>query len=162
MTEVKIKRSKFALFINTTPASTATYKLIGSGFTTAMINYNPEVTKEGYIHQDGKVSTVESYAPEIPIEGKFITGNDAQDYIETLRRARATGSAAETDVLLVYEWITPVSTDQYPAEKQPVAIAFDKFGGDGATYMDTGCTLHFNGDPTQGLFDLSASTFAAS
>ncbi len=162
MTELKINRSKFAMYINTTPATTATYKLVGTGFTTAMINYNPEVIKEAYINQDSNSSVVEKYSPEIPLEGKFITGNDAQDYIETKRRARSTGSNAETDVLFVYLWTTPSNTDNYACEKQPVVIAFDKFGGDGGTFMQTGCTLHGNGDPVQGTFDVSASTFTAS
>lgn len=162
MTELKINRSKFAMYINTTPASTATYKLIGTGFTTAMINYNPEVTKEAYINQDGNSAVVEKYSLEIPIEGKFITGNDAQDYLETKRRARSIGSDAETDVLFVYLWTTPTNVDNYVCEKQPVAIAFDKFGGDGGTFMQMGCTLHGNGDPTQGVFDVSASSFTAS
>jgi len=162
MTESKILRSKFAMYINTTPSTTATYKLIGSGFTTAMINYNPEVTKEAYIHQDSKASVLENYSIEIPIEGKFITGNDAQDYLETKRKARSTGSNAETDVLFVYLWTTPTNTDNYACEKQPVVIAFDKFGGDGGTIMQTGCTLHGNGDPTIGVFDLSAATFTPS
>ena len=138
MTEAKINRSKFAMYINTTPTTTATYKLVGTGFTTAMINYNPEVVKEAYINQDSNSSVIEKYSPEIPLEGKFITGNDAQDYLETKRRARSTGSNAETDVLFVYLWTTPSNTDNYVCEKQPVAIAFDKFGGDAGDIHDVG------------------------
>ena len=160
MAETKIKRSKFALFINTTPLSTATYKLIGTGFTTASINYNPEITKEAYINQDNKTATLENYSPEIPIEGQAINEEAVFEFIDNLRRTRAAGTLAETDILMVYLYETPVTTDQYPAEKQPVAIAIDNYGGDGAVTLRHGFTIHFKGDPTLGLYDVSANTFA--
>lgn len=160
MAETKIKRSKFALFIDTTPASTPTWSLIGTGFTTATINYNPEVTTEGYIHQDGKSATVENYAPTIQIEGKAVNEEAVFEFTDNLRRTRAVGSAAETEILMVYEYETPVSTDQYPAEKQPVTIAIDTYGGDAVQTLRHSFTIHFNGDPTTGLYDVSANSFA--
>lgn len=160
MAETKIKRSKFALFLDTTPATTPTWSLIGTGFTTAMVNYNPEVTTEGYIHQDNKTATVESYAPTIQIEGKAINEEAVFEFIDNLRRTRAVGSAAETDILMVYEYETPVSTDQYPAELQPVSIAIESYGGDAATTLQHSFTIHFRGDATTGLYDVSGNSFA--
>lgn len=160
MTETKIKRSKFALFIDTTPASTPTWSLVGTGFTTATINYNPEVTTEAYIDEDGKTATVESYAPTIPVEGKAINEEAVFEFIDNLRRTRAVGSAAETDILMVYEYETPVSTDQYPAELQPVTIAIESFGGDAAQTLQHSFTIHFRGDATTGLYDVSGNSFA--
>lgn len=161
MAETKIKRSKFALFIDTTPTGgSRTWALIGTGFTTASINYNPEVTTEGYIHQDNKSAVLENYAPTIQIEGKAINEETVFEYIDNLRRTRAVGSDAETSILMVYKYETPVSTDQYPAEKQPVTIAIDTYGGDAVKTLQHSFTIHFNGDPTTGLYDVSANSFA--
>lgn len=156
----KVKRSEFALFINTTPLSTATYALVGDGVTTGTINYNPEVTTETYIHQDSATTTMERYAPTMPIEATAINGDAVFEFIDNLRRTRAVLTAAETDVLLVYKYETPVSTDQYPAEKQPVSIQIDSFGGDGGVSNKINYTINFRGSATTGLYDVSANSFA--
>jgi hypothetical protein len=156
----KVKRSEFKAFLDTTPASTPTWSLIGDGVTTGTVNYNPEVTTETYIHQDTGTSTLERYAPNMPVEAQCIEGDAVFEFIDNLRRTRAVGSAAETDMLLVYLYETPVSTDQYPAELQPVTIQIDSFGGDGGTINRINFTISFRGDPTTGLYDVSAGTFA--
>ena len=156
----KIKRSQFQKFLDTTPSSTPTWSLIGDGVTTGTVNYNPEVTTEAYIHQDSATTTLERYAPTLPIEAQCVQGDAVFDFIDGLRQARAVGSDADTDMLMVYLYETPVSTDQYPAELQPVTIQIDSFGGDGATTNRINYTIGFRGDPTSGLYDVGAGTFA--
>ena len=156
----KIKRSQFRLFIDTTPGGAATWVPVGDGVTTGTINYNPEVTTETYIHQDNATTTLERYAPNMPIEAQAINGNADFEYIDNMRRTRAIGSSAETNALLVYMYESPVSTDQYPAEKQPVTIQIDTFGGDGGTITRISYTINFRGDPTTGLYDVSVNSFA--
>jgi hypothetical protein len=156
----KVKRSEFKTFIDTTPASTPTWSLLGVGVTTGAINYNPEVTTETYIHEDNATTTVERYAPTFPIEAQANNGDAVFEYIDGLRRSRAIGSNAETDILLVYLYETPVSTDQYPAELQPVSIQIDSFGGDGGTITRINFTINFRGNPTTGLYDVSSNSFA--
>src|SRR5690349_19736948 len=145
MTTAKIKRSQFKLFMNTTPATTATYSLVGDGVTAGTINYNPETTTETYITQDNATMTLERYAPTFPIEAQALEGDPVFEFVDNLRRTRAVGTAAETDVLLVYMYETPVSTDQYPAEKQPVSIQIDSFGGDGGKTTRINYTINFRG-----------------
>jgi hypothetical protein len=160
MTETKIKRSEFALFLDTTPLTTATYVRVGTGFTTGTLNYNPEVTTETYINQDNAAVTLERYAPNMALEGQAINGEAIFEFIDNLRRTRAVGTAAETNALLVYLYETPVTTDQYPAEKQPVTIQIDSFGGDGGQTARVNFTINFRGDPTTGLYDVSSNSFA--
>lgn len=160
MPTAKVKRSQFAIFLNTTPLAAATYSRIGDGVTTGTVNYNPETTTETYIHQDTSTSTLERYAPNMPIEGQCINGDAVFEFIDNLRRTRAVGSDADTDMLMVYMYETPVSTDQYPAEKQPVSIQIDSFGGDGGTINKINYTINFRGNATTGLYDVSGNSFA--
>ena len=156
----KVKRSEFALFLDTTPAATPTWSRVGPGVTTGLLNYNPEVTTETYIHEDTATTTLERYAPNMALEAQCINTDAIFEFIDTLRRARSIGSAAETDALLVYLYETPVSTDQYPAELQPVTIQIDSFGGDGGVTNRINFTISFRGAATTGLYDVGAGTFA--
>ncbi len=157
----KVKRSEFALFLDTTPAATnPTWSRVGSGFTTGTLNYNPEVTTETYIHEDTATTTLERYAPSMSLEGQCINTDAIFEFIDNLRKTRAVGTAAETDALLVYFYETPTSSDKYPAELQPVTIQIDTFGGDGGVTNRINFTISFRGAATTGLYDVSAGTFA--
>lgn len=156
----KVKRSEFRAFLDTTPSASPTWSLIGPGVTTGALNYNPETTVETYIHEDTATITLERYAPTFPLEAQCINTDAIFEFIDNLRRTRAVGSAAETDMLLVYLYETPVSSDQYPAELQPVSIQIDSFGGDGGVTNRINFTINFRGAATTGLYDVSAGTFA--
>jgi len=156
----KVKRSEFRLFLATNPAGSPTWSLVGDGVTTGTINYNPEASTETYIHQDVATITVEKYAPNMPIEATAVNGDAVFEFVDNLRRTRATLSAAETDALLVYLYETPVSGDQYPAELQPVSIQIDSFGGDGGVSNKINYTINFRGTATTGLYDVSGNSFA--
>jgi hypothetical protein len=157
----KVKRSEFALFLDTTPAATApTWSRVGEGVTTGTVNYNPETTTETYIHEDTATTTLERYAPTVPFEAQCINTDAVFEFIDNLRRTRAVGSDAETDALLVYLYETPTSSDKYPAELQPVSIQIDSFGGDGGATNRINFTVNFIGDPTTGLYDAGSGTFA--
>jgi len=156
----KVKRSEFALFLDTTPAATnPTWSRVGAGVTTGVLNYNPEVTTETYIHEDTATTTLERYAPSMPLEAQCINTDAIFEFIDNLRRTRAVGSAAETDALLVYLYETPTSTDKYPAELQPVTIQIDTFGGDGGVTNRINFTVSFRGASDTGTYDVSGKSF---
>lgn len=155
----KIKRSQVQTFLNTTPASTDTWSLIGEGVVTGTINYNPEVTTETYVHEDGATISVERYAPNYPVEATAINGDAVFEFIDGLRKSRATLTDAETEILNVWLYETPASTDQYPCEKQAVSIQIDSFGGDGGVATKINYTINFIGDPIIGVYDVSANSF---
>ena len=157
-TPTTVKRSQFAAFLNVGTAAEPEYALIGDGVTTATINYNPQIREETYIHQDSASKDVERYAPEFPLEQTCRAGDGVFDFVDGLRQARAVEDAAKTDVVLVYLYETPTD-GKYPAERQPVSVAIESFGGDGGTANKINYSLNFVGDPTPGTFDPSTKTF---
>lgn len=157
----KIKRSEVMTFMDITPSSTATYKLIGDGVTSGAIGYNPKTTEETYIHEDSATITVESYAPTMPVEAVAVSGDSVFDFIDGLRVARATLDDAETTIVNVWAYESGGPT-AYPAEEQKVSIQIDEFGGDGGTAVKISYTINFIGDPVAGTFNSSTSAFTAS
>jgi hypothetical protein len=161
MTGTKVKRSQFQTFLNTTPLSTATYKLIGSGVSSSKINYNPKTSEETYVSDDTASISVENYAPVMPVEMTALNGDDAFEFVDALRKTRAVLSAAETDIVNVWMYETGGPT-AYPAEKQPVCIQIDDFGGDGGVAVKINYTINFVGAPTTGTFNATTKAFTSS
>ncbi|MBV5322618.1 MAG: hypothetical protein JZU60_02135 [Ilumatobacteraceae bacterium] len=160
MTVVKIKRSEVKSFLNTTPSTTATYSLIGDGVTTGKINMNPKTTEETYIHEDSASISIDSYAPVMPIESTAKNGDPVFEYVDGLRKARAVLDDAETDVVNV--WLYETATlNEYPAEKQPVSIQIDDFGGDGGVAAKINYTLNYIGPSVLGTFNPTTKVFTA-
>ena len=158
----KIKRSQVKSFLQTATSPSVVLSLIGDGVTTGTINYNPEVTTETYIHEDSASTTVERYAPTLPVEATAVAGDAVFEYIDGIRKNRSTLDDAETYLVNVWLYETPSNTDQYPAEKQAVSIQIDSFGGDGGVAAKINYTINFVGDPVAGTYDVSDGTFTAS
>jgi hypothetical protein len=155
-----VKRSEFALYLDTTPAAAETWSLVGDGITTASVNYNPQTTEETYIHQDSGTTEIESYRPTMPVEAIAKDGDAVFEFVDGLRQARAVLDAAKTDAVMVYLYETPTA-GAYPAERQQVSIQIDSFGGDGGQSARINYTVNFLGDPTPGTFNPTTSTFTA-
>lgn len=155
-----IMRHQVAHFLLTDDDPSDVWSLIGDGITEGSVNGNPEVTSETYIHQSGASATLDRYAPTLPFSGKCKKGDAVFDYINNLWKTRAIGSDAESAVLEVDLYETPVSTDQYPARRNTVIVAVDTPpGGAGGQAAQISYTLHYSGDPIPGTYDVSASTF---
>jgi hypothetical protein len=161
MTSITIKRSQVQTFLNTTPSTTATYKLIGDGVNAGEIAMNPKTTEETNIHEDNATITVDSYAPTLPIEQVAKNGDDVFEFIDNLRRTRAVLDDAVTDIVNVWMYETGGPT-AYPAEKQSVCIQIDSFGGDGGKAVKIKYTINYVGDPVPGTFNASTSAFTPS
>lgn len=157
----KIKSSQVKLFIDTTPDATATYSLIGDGVKSWKINYNPKTTEEHYVHQDTGSTSVDSYAPTLPVEMTAKVGDAAFEYIDSLRKARAVGEDAETDIITVWLYEAPTS-GAYPAEKQPVSVQIDDITVEGGVPVSINYTINYVGDAVQGTFNPTSGTFTAS
>ena len=158
----KIKRSEFATFLNTTPSSTATYSRMGKGITGQTIAYNPATTSETYIHEDAATTSIDSYAPSINTPQTCYAGEPVFEYVDGLRRARAVGADAETDILLVYLY-SGTQDGGYAAERCKAAISIEEFGGDGGAPTSITYTISLNGDPELGTASVTdgAVTFTA-
>ena len=157
----KIKRSQVQSFLQTASSPSIVLSLIGSGVTTGTINYNPETSSETYIHEEGATIDVERYAPNLPVEASCVNGDAVFEYIDNLRKTRATLNDARTYLVNVWMYETPTSTDEYPAERQEVSIQIDSFGGDGGVATKINYTINFIGDPVVGKYDVSDGAFTA-
>ena len=155
-----VNRSKLMTFMDTTPTDTATWALVGDGVVTGKINYNPKTTEETYIHETNATTTIDSYAPELPVEQTAKVGDEVYDYIDSLRIDRATLTDAETNIVNVWAYMA-ATAGAYPAEKQKVAIAVEDFGGDGGAKVKINYSIKFLGDPIKGTFNPLTKVFTA-
>jgi len=152
----KIKRSLVQHWLNTGTLLAPVWSRIGSGVTTGKITYGPKSTEETYIDQDSASISLDSYAPNMPVEAQALTGDAIFTFVDNLRRTRAVLSDAETEVVNVWAYKTPAG-GYYRAEKQSVAIQIDDFGGDGGTATKISFTLNYLGDPVLGIFKPSGT-----
>ena len=152
----KIKRSEFAAFLNTAPGSTATYSRMGKGVTGQTVAYNPTINTEQYIHEDSATNSLEAYAPSINTPQTCYAGEPVFEYVDGLRRARAVGAAAETDILLVYIYSSS-GASAYAAEKCKCVISIEEFGGDAGNPVSITYTISLNGDPEIGTATITDS-----
>ena len=160
MTSEKVKRSQVRTFIDVDP-DYQDWALVGDGVTSAEIAYNPEISSEVYIHQDSASSEIEAYAPTMAIEAIAIKGDEVFDFVDALRKTRATLDAAHTQICNVWLYDEVYGeTGVYRAEVQDVAISIDTFGGEGGQSNKINYTIHYCGDPVLGDFDLEYLTFS--
>ena len=153
----KIKRSEILTYIDVNPA-TEDYFLLGVGVVTGVINMNPQVTTETYIHEDGATIQVESYAPTMPLEITADNGDDVFEYLDALRKARSVLGDCETTIVNVWNYETGGPTAA-PAEQQAVSIQVDSFGGGGGKAAKLSVTINYQGDPVTGTFNTSTKVF---
>lgn len=164
MTTSKIKRSKFRTFINITPKEvTADYKLMGDGVTDASVDYAPQLTTEQYITEDSGTTSLDSYTPTMPVDATAKLGDEVFGYVDSLRKDRAIQEDAITDIINVwlYEEAIDIYDTVFPAEQQVVTIGINNFGGAANQGNKINYTLHYQGDPVKGTFDIVSRTFTA-
>lgn len=148
----KVKRSLFKTFLNTGTTGSPVWTLINTGVASAKVGYNPKTTEEIYIHQDTASFSVDSYAPNLPIEASITNAETAFEWLDAKRKVRATLSTAETEIVNVWLY-KGAAAGIYLAEKQTVSIQFDDFGGDGGQPAKLNYTINFIGNPLVGTFD---------
>lgn len=145
-----LKRTDIVDFIDITPTGQSrTWVLLGDGMITGTWTYEAGETSETYIIHDNATTTVDNYNVTLDGEMKCKKGDGAFDYIDGLRRTRAVGSAAETNILSIYKYDVD-ENDKYAAETSNATISISSFGGDGGATPTIGFTISKNGDPTIG------------
>lgn len=158
-TKQKIRRSKFAVFVNITPTAQApTWALVGDGVNEMSIAYNPQTSEEVYINQDSGCTDVQSYKPSIATPMTAMKGDEVFAFVDDIRTRRAVLSDCLTECLLVYLY-KDNSASGYPAERNTCAVQIDNFGGAGGEAAKLNFTLLLQGDATQGSFEPSTKTF---
>lgn len=156
-----MKRSLFMVFLNTTPGSQKTYNLIGDGATELSIAYNPQNKTEQFISQDSADTQITGYQPNAPVTLQAKKGEAIFEFINRLRKKRAIGEDADTDIVSVDAYEEKDTDGAYPAEQQRVSIQIDSYGGPATDPLSIGFTINFKGDPVEGKFVPSTKTFTA-
>lgn len=154
----KIKRSEIQTFIDV--AGDESYELLGEGVVAGQISYNPNTLEETYVHEDNASFSVESYAPNMPVEMTAVQADLAFLYLDAMRKARAILADAETTIVNVWMYESGGPT-AYPAEQQAVVISFENFGGPGGEAVKMNFTINYDGNPIPGTFNASTGAFTA-
>lgn len=145
-----VKTSAIAVFLNTSTTSTAVWSRIGKQSELG-ISYNVETTEENYIDEDGPTTEAERYT--VSFDGEYVAygSDEVFQYLDAKRIARATGTNAQTQVLLVYKFKkeTKSNVDHYDAELSNCTVAITEFGGEGGGgKAHINYTITLNGDPS--------------
>jgi len=158
-----IKRSRFMMFLNTTPAvESATYALIGNGVTELSIDYGAQTKTEQYINADSASTEVTGYQPTAPVTMTAKKGDPVFTFINELRRKRAILSDAYSDIIMAdaYDVVNADDLTAIPAEKQPISIQIGSYGGPAEEPLSIDYTINFRGNSEAGTFDATSKTFA--
>lgn len=155
----KIKSSELPAFLNITPTSDApTWALSGNFQTEGDRAYEATETEESYINEDGPTTDVESYKVSLDNEMKCVKGDAVFDYIDNLRYTLATGTDAESQVLLVdkYSYVEEESVIKYRAQLFKCSISISKQGRTGGETSTIAYKINCNGDPKNGTVTITA------
>jgi hypothetical protein len=156
-----IKRSLLAIYLDTTPSSTATYVLEGKGVDEMGIDMSPKTESYTDVTQDTATTDLVGYEPKSTGKKRVDKSDAAFTYLNTLRRNRSVGADAITNIVIVDLWETPTA-GAYPAEKQSVTVSVSSWGGSGGDNLTLEYEYGFRGDATKGTFNPTTKTFTAS
>ena len=140
----KIKRSQYQKFIDITPSSSASWKVVGIGISEANIDYNPQVNTEKWIIEDTARNDHESNQKQLSVTQRCYKGDPEFAFINSGRdKLNYTSHVLEIDT-----WNG--SNGSYPAKKSDCLITVTSYSGEEIEY-----TIYFNGDPTEGTATIS-------
>ena len=137
---VKNKRSQFQKFLDITPNSSASWKVIGIGVTDETpVEYNPQVDTEQWIIEDSARSDHTGNQKQISVTQKCYKGDPEFEFINAGR-----------DKLNYVSHILEIDTwngtgGSYPAKKSDCLITVTSYSGSQIEY-----TIYINGDPQDG------------
>lgn len=141
---VKNKRSQYQKFLDITPSSTATWKVIGIGITEANVDFNPQVNTEKWIIEDTARSDHEANQKQISVTQRCYKNDPEFEFINAGRdKLNYTSHILEIDT-----WNG--SEGSYPAKESDCLITITSYSGEQIEY-----TIYFNGDPTEGTASIS-------
>lgn len=134
----KIKDHQYQRFLDITPTSAYTWKIIGIGINEMSTNYNPQVDTEKWIIEENarndhtsnqKQSSVTQRCYKNDPEFEFVnTGRDKLNYV--------------THILEVDTWSG--TSGSYPAKVSDALITVTSYSGSEVEY-----DIYFNGDPIE-------------
>ena len=140
----KNKRSQYQKFLDITPSSTASWKVLGIGITEANMEYNPQVDTEQWIIEDTARSDHTGNQKQIAITQKCYKGDPEFEFINAGRDKLNYVS----HILEIDTWNGTLGS--YPAKKSDCLITVTSYSGSQIEY-----TIYVNGDPVEGTATIS-------
>ena len=136
---VKNKRSQYQKFLDITPSSSASWKVIGIGISEASVEYNPQVDTEQWIIEDSARNDHTGNQKQLSVTQKCYKGDPEFEFINSGR-----------DKLNYVSHVLEIDTwngngGSYPAKKSDCLITVTSYSGEEIEY-----TIYFNGDPIDG------------
>lgn len=162
----KIMRYQVADYLKVTPdgGSTATYYLMGTGFTKMDESPSPKINTDAYINDKNGSASVTGYENSFPYDTQLMNGADAEAIMALVKVAhdQLTGADAEFDYIRVdlYDRVGETGA-VYKARQFHVCCEPGDISGNATDIMTTSGTLHQVGDFTPGTFDTTTKTFTA-
>ena len=149
----KNKRSQYQKFIDITPSSSYSWKVIGIGITEANMEFNPQVDTEQWIIEDNARTDHTGNQKQIAITQKCYKNDPEFEFINKARdQLNYTSHILEIDT-----W--DGTQGSYPAKVSDCLITVTSYSGSEIEY-----TIYVVGDPTAGTCSISdgVPTFVAS
>jgi len=140
----KIKRSQYQKFLDITPSSTASWKVIGIGVNEASVEFNPNVETEQWIIEDSARNDHTGNQKQLSVTQRCYKNDPEFEFINTGRDKLNYVS----HVLEIDTWNG--SNGSYPAKKSDCLITIESYSGEEIEY-----TIYFNGDPEEGTASIS-------
>ena len=135
----KNKRSQYQKFLDITPITTASWKVIGIGISEASVDYNPQVDTEKWIIEDSARNDHTSNQKQLSVTQKCYKNDPEFEFINAGRdKLNYTSHILEIDT-----WNG--NNGSYPSKKSDCLITVTSYSGEEIEY-----TIYFNGDPIEG------------
>ena len=140
----KNKRSQYQKFLDITPASTASWKVIGIGISEASVDFGPQVDTEQWIIEDSARNDHTSNQKQLSVTQKCYKNDPEFEFVNSCRdKLNCTSHILEIDT-----WNGTVGS--YPAKLSDCLITVTSYSGSEIEY-----TIYFNGDPTEGTASIT-------
>lgn len=144
----KIKRSQYLKFLDTTPSTAYTWKVLGIGVSDETpAEYNPQVETEKWIIEDSARSEHTSNQKQLGVTQRCYKNDPEFEFINSCRDKINTLS----HILEIDTWNG--TGGSYPAKLSDCLIVVDSYSGESIEY-----TIFFNGDPTDGTATIADGT----
>lgn len=150
----KVTREQIASYLDTTPATTPTWAIIGVGVTSYGQAYNPQITTEKWIINKNATSNLDSYQIQGDVSQKVYKDDPCFEYINELRRSAGIGSEVATHILDI-DIYDEVSTGVYHATQYDCIVAITNYMAEDAVIE---YSIYYNGDPTVGTATITDGT----
>lgn len=151
----KLKRSALIHWIDATPASTASYYLIGKDVEDMSVELNPQINTQKNILDQTSV-THEGYEPSMAVDTYFADPSEPiYDFLEAIALQRLQGDACKTKILeAIIEDTTAASHEAY---LQDCIVEVTSYGGaQGGVRIPY--TVHYVGERKPGTVAINSST----